>query len=266
MKRCSECGADKELEAFNRDASKRDGLDGRCKRCACARTRRYYEAHADERREYMRRYQQEHADEVLERNRRYRQANQEVVAERERAYREKNKEARAAHRRQYVAENADAIAKQQRRYKQGHPQAILKYKRRYYQEHAEETRERNRRYNQTHPGRGTSYAARYRAAKLGVLSEPYTRAGVFSKTDAACYSCGTPITYDRFVADHVVPLQPQEGEEQGTDLLDNLMPQCFACSSRKCNRPPTEALFVELRARRAADDERDLTTGKLEAK
>lgn len=47
MKTCSDCGAEKKLEDFPRDATRADGRMCRCRECDNARSRRYYEANRD---------------------------------------------------------------------------------------------------------------------------------------------------------------------------------------------------------------------------
>lgn len=238
MKRCSKCREEKAMEEFHRVAGARDGHYAYCKPCASERNRRYH---------------RENKEAIAERQLRYYEENAEALCEYSRRWRVENAEARAEYERRYRQENAEALAERQRRYCKEHAEAIAERQRRYNAAHKEVVADRKRRWAAANLDKRTEAEARRRARKLGVPSEAYTRAEVFAKTDSACYSCGVEITYARFVVDHVVPLQPQEGEEQGTDLLENLMPQCPSCSCRKSNRPPTEALFVELRDRRATD-------------
>jgi hypothetical protein len=51
-KRCCTCKAEKELGEFQRDSTRRDGLDPRCRVCTAIRIARYNAAHRAERRVY----------------------------------------------------------------------------------------------------------------------------------------------------------------------------------------------------------------------
>jgi hypothetical protein len=121
-----------------------------------------------------------------------------------------------------------------------------------YAANREAERERNRRWYQANRDVAMRRKTRRRVALLGVPSLPYTRAEVFAKTNGHCYSCGQFLDAG-FVVDHIIPLQPRPGEPQGCDCPANVAPQCGVCSPRKSNRQPTDALFVELRARRLQD-------------
>ena len=54
-KQCCTCGEVKEVEAFSRNRSRKDGLQPRCKACA----RRHYEQNREAIAEYQRRYREE---------------------------------------------------------------------------------------------------------------------------------------------------------------------------------------------------------------
>lgn len=78
-KKCCTCQEFKPLDSFSRNASKKDGREGRCRKC---------------RKAYVSKYREENKDRIAERTRLYREKNKDRVLERERLYREKNREYR----------------------------------------------------------------------------------------------------------------------------------------------------------------------------
>jgi 5-methylcytosine-specific restriction endonuclease McrA len=65
FKRCTKCDAEylPTAEFFARSHNR---LDSRCKRCAAANTRKYYQEHSKERREYTKQWQQAHPEKTQE--------------------------------------------------------------------------------------------------------------------------------------------------------------------------------------------------------
>ena len=56
-----------------------------------------------------------------------------------------------------------------------------------------------------------------------------TKQTVWNKTDGHCYYCGDQLKpWETFSIDHVIPKS-----KGGTDELDNLVPSCRRCNSRK---------------------------------
>ena len=45
MKQCWDCGQEKPVSEFNRNANRKDGLQSSCRDCQCVRNRSYYVAH-----------------------------------------------------------------------------------------------------------------------------------------------------------------------------------------------------------------------------
>lgn len=82
MKRCPRCGETKSVDGFNRNRSKRDGLDAQCK--ACRRT-----------------YREDHREEIRSYNLAYHEANREERCSKQRAYNEAHREEKVAYQRAY---------------------------------------------------------------------------------------------------------------------------------------------------------------------
>jgi hypothetical protein len=92
MKRCTKCGELKELEAFNKNRSTKDGLQSQCRACKVETDRRYREANPEKERERHRRYREANPEKVSEKDRRYYEANSEREREKYRRYRQANPE------------------------------------------------------------------------------------------------------------------------------------------------------------------------------
>ena len=43
-----------------------------------------------------------------------------------------------------------------------------------------------------------------------------------------------------WTADHIVPINPQPGQEQGKNDISNIQPLCYSCNSKKGNRKVTD--------------------------
>jgi len=56
-----------------------------------------------------------------------------------------------------------------------------------------------------------------------------TKQAVWDKTDGTCYYCGRPLKpWETFSIDHVIPKS-----KGGDDSIENLVPSCRLCNSRK---------------------------------
>lgn len=60
---------------------------------------------------------------------------------------------------------------------------------------------------------------------------------VYRKYDGHCAYCGREIAYKDMQVDHFKPLRAWNGEDAGTDDIDNLMPACRMCNHYKRANP-----------------------------
>lgn len=67
MKKCTKCKIEKELSEFNKDKSRKDGLQPRCKSCVKQYNKQYYNQNAD----YFKRYKLENSDSIREHYKQY---------------------------------------------------------------------------------------------------------------------------------------------------------------------------------------------------
>jgi len=91
-KRCTKCGLKKELIAFPRNKSRKDGLDGWCKACHLENAKQWALKNKDRRREYLEKYNIENAQHIKEKTKQWRIENKEHRNKTERRWRKENPE------------------------------------------------------------------------------------------------------------------------------------------------------------------------------
>ena len=101
MKRCRVCKVEKELGEFNKDKSRKDGLQNKCKICQKQYKKQYYQRN----KETMNQYQKQ-----------YFQRNKEAIKEYQKEYVQRNKEEIKAYRKQYVQRNKEEIKQYYKEY------------------------------------------------------------------------------------------------------------------------------------------------------
>ncbi len=90
VKKCSQCGHEKPLSEFNKQASNRDGLRYDCRDCSKATKRRYRAAHKEEIKAKYREWYLENREKSLANRRAYHAAHRDSEIERYRTYRQKH--------------------------------------------------------------------------------------------------------------------------------------------------------------------------------
>jgi 5-methylcytosine-specific restriction endonuclease McrA len=130
--------------------------------------------------------------------------------------------------------------------------ALLTYRHRYQQEHRDERAEKAHQYNQEHKAELAAYHRKYweEHPEICRISSARRRAllleaeGTFTVDewlqvledfDYCCAYCGVQL--DAPTMDHVVPLS-----KGGTNDIDNIVPACKSCNSRKRDRDLNEFL------------------------
>jgi hypothetical protein len=92
-KGCTKCNVEKSCSEFSRDRAKKDGLCFQCKEC----NKKYNQANADWRREYMKKWHQENAEKI----KKYRQENAESLSEKKKKYQQENADRIKGYRKKY---------------------------------------------------------------------------------------------------------------------------------------------------------------------
>jgi 5-methylcytosine-specific restriction endonuclease McrA len=214
MKTCSRCKAElpATTEFFHRKASSRDGL-GYCK--SCGRKRRA-------------RYRAEHLEEVKAANRQWLQDNPEKVESYRQRYVAEGRMARLA--RTWRRRNMDRIRKTQAAYRVGKEAYIADLFRRWRSANEERYAELIRRRK-----------ARVRGAKLGAIA-PLTATEWVDNKDYFAHRCGyCPEAGPRvnLAQEHMTPVS-----RGGTHDLENVIPACKRCNSRKRDKTLLEWLMA----------------------
>lgn len=184
-----------------------------------------------ERRAYMKRYRETHPS----RDRRaykaaYDASHQEQIANYRAVHRTKHVAQNAAW---YQANRARLLAKS-KSHAAANRARILAYQARYYTAHTDKVKANVSAYRKANPDKKRHLENRRRVRKVGnggshTVSE---RREKFAQLGDVCYYCGEskPLTVD-----HDVPLA-----RGGTDNIDNILPSCRSCNSRKNTRTAAE--------------------------
>lgn len=117
MKRCSQCGEDRPLDGFYKDARARDGRRADCKRCANERSAGWAREHPDKRKEITKRY---------------RSANKATLTAKYRDWELKNREKAAARKKRYRAANKQKVMARAAKYRDAHREETRSAARTYY--------------------------------------------------------------------------------------------------------------------------------------
>ena len=103
MKYCNTCSITKDISEFNKDKTKTDGFQSKCKLCL----KQYNKDNAEKIKSYNKEYREDHAEELAASNKEYREDNAKKLAAYNKKYREDNPEKEAARQRKYQHNNPD---------------------------------------------------------------------------------------------------------------------------------------------------------------
>lgn len=106
LKRCSICKIEKEFKEFNKNITKKNGLNNACRLCANAANKKWADANKEYRSAYDRQYYEDNKEEILQ----YKKE-----------YNEEHKEERVAYDKQYYEENRETRLKQSKQWSKNNP-------------------------------------------------------------------------------------------------------------------------------------------------
>lgn len=188
--------------------------------------------HTDARRAYMAAW---HAANPRDR-RAYKAAYDVAHAAEQAAYRALHRERLAANMRAYYRANRDRILAQVKAHTAANKGRVLAYHADYYIAHTERVKANVAAYQKANPEKKAVLENRRRARKAGnggshTLEE---RREKFARLGDVCYYCGDD---SKLTVDHLTPLS-----RGGTDAIDNIVPACRSCNSRKNAKTADEFL------------------------
>lgn len=220
-KTCTQCQRSlPATTAFFQKRSYTPGFLPQCRRCLNHAHREWYHRNKDARRAKRQAYNRANREKKARYNRQYRQENLKRLREKERWYREQNKDRKKLYNREYRNRNKEKIAAKQREYRRRNKFILNAYKRRQYAKQPWQAIERRQ---------------RRRARILGALKNdltPQQWEAIKAHYKHRCVYCGT--RPKRLTKDHILPLS-----KGGNHSVDNVVPACLSCNSRKqAGAPP----------------------------
>ena len=85
------------------------------------------------------------------------------------------------------------------------------------------------------------YKHKRRAILAQVKTEPKpSLEELLNKQGGKCANCKRKGKYVIWHIDHIIPLNPANGEKRGADTIDNIQILCKECNQRKHNKPPEQ--------------------------
>ena len=129
--------------------------------------------------------------------------------------------------REWLKRNAEKAREAMRRWRAAHPVAHRADKREYYRRHRERLLRQSARYHREHPEVRKASDSRRRSARLagGPSYSVSEWLALVARYDGRCAYCGEP---GPLQADHRVPLA-----RGGTNSIENILPACGSCNTRK---------------------------------
>ena len=218
-KTCSKCAADKFVENFHRDKSKKDGLNGRCIEC---------------KNKYQKQYHQENRKNILEKQRQYQKKIPDKIRAYQKQYRNENRVGLSAEKKQYYQDNREIMRYNNNKSCQKRKEKKLEY---------------NKQYVKTESGKAARLKAfqKHRALKLGAKIEDFKAKEVFIRDRYICQACGIKTRPDYKNPnhpkypnlDHIIPLSVGgEHSRRNTQCL------CHQCNMEKGNRHANDQMLL----------------------
>ena len=160
-KECSCCHKIKPVSEFNKNNSKADGLQLKCREC----TKEHYKNNA----EYYKEYNKNNAERIKERRKEYNKNNAERIKEQKKEYYKNNAERIREHFKEYYKNNAEHYKEYHKEYNKDNAERIKEQKKEYYKNNAEHYKE----YHKEHYKNNAEYYKEYNKDNAERIKEYY---------------------------------------------------------------------------------------------
>lgn len=185
----------------------------------------------EQKRIYNQKYRETHREEIRAQRLSVRERTQAYGL----AYREAHREERLAYKKQYYKDRAEEIRTKKRIYDQAHLEEIRAKARAFAAAHTEEHKKYHAEWRKKNPHQRAVQERRRRARKANAAVNDFTHTqwvmlqAVFKYR---CAYCGKRCK-GKLTMDHVTPLS-----KGGNHTLQNIVPACKSCNSKKHDGPP----------------------------
>jgi len=162
------------------------------------------------------------------------------AAESGKAYREARRELLAEKQRLYYSERGEIQRRASRDWKQRNAARNSAYMQGWHRRNKARRLEYHKHYGQRNHDRVLERSRKTRARAFG-LSEYFSEKEFFAKAEEMgwkCFYCGREIDKATASRDHFIPLA-----KGGSDIIDNIVPCCRSCNSRKKSMDPQEFIL-----------------------
>ena len=130
----------------------------------------------------------------------------------------------------------ECMKKYNRQWRKDNKERQAEYSKQWHEDNREYILEKMKQWKKDNREKVNAYVAKRRAIQKGATEgENFTRQEVLDEWGTDCHICGEPIDLDEWHQDHVIPLQPEEGES-GPHTLGNVKPSHPHCNQSKGNK------------------------------
>lgn len=209
MKKCSKCRELKDESEFNKHVRCKDGLESCCRFCKSV-------------------------------NR-----DKERAKELSAAWRAANPERAKANRDAWLSKHPEVLTRSQRNWRINHKERVQEYTRKYRASHRDAIKKRTNQYRNRNKDKVKHWRALRKYRERGA---PGSHSHVewlekCSLSSWLCFYCGTLLDQKTVTRDHVVPIS-----RGGSNDIDNIVPCCSSCNSKKKDKAIEEFCAKEAKA------------------
>ena len=155
-------------------------------------------------------------------------------------YRESKRELLACKQRAYYDKSGDIQRKASNNWKSKNKEHVSNYMSKWHKSNRDNRLEYHKQYSKDNP-ESVIERSRKRRAIIYSLDEHFTEKQFIEKFNSMgnkCYYCDIELSEKIVTRDHYIPIT-----KGGTDTIENIVPCCSSCNSRKYNTMPNEFIL-----------------------